>query len=191
MKEPTTTSLFSSLNPSTFGQSVTFTANVSSANGTPTGTVEFRDGGVLIGTATLSGGVATFTTSALGAGTHLMTAVYLGTPVFLGSTSPAGTQTVNEASTVTTLTSTPEPSNLGEVVTFTATVTVVPPGTANVTGTVDFFDDTTKLNSTPVRVQRGVAEFSTASLAKGNHRITAVYSGAHNLSPELRQQVKP
>jgi uncharacterized delta-60 repeat protein len=50
MKEPTTTSLFSSLNPSTFGQSVTFTANVSSANGTPTGTVEFRDGGVLIGT---------------------------------------------------------------------------------------------------------------------------------------------
>src|SRR5262245_61651559 len=64
MKEPTTTSLFSSLNPSTFGQSVAFTANVSSANGTPTGTVEFSDGGVLIGPATLSGGVATFTTSA-------------------------------------------------------------------------------------------------------------------------------
>jgi hypothetical protein len=80
------------------------------------------------------------------------------------------------------------------VVTFTATVTVVPPATATLTGTVDFFDGTTKLNSTGVRVQQGVAVFSTASLAKGNHYITAVYSGARNIggstSPELRQQVK-
>lgn len=194
MKEPTTTSLFSSLNPSTFGQSVTFTANVSSAGGTPTGTVGFTDNGVLIGTGTLSGGVATFTTS-LGAGTHQMTAVYTGTPIFLGSTSPVGTQTVNQAATMTTLSSSPEPSNVGQVVTFTATVTVVPPGTANVTGTVDFFDGGIRLNSNPVRVRQGVAEFSTAGLAKGIHHIIAVYDGANNLgastSPELRQQVKP
>ena len=194
MKEPTTTSLFSSLNPSTFGQSVTFTANVSSAGGTPTGTVEFRDSGVLIGAGTLSGGVATFSTS-LGAGAHQMTAVYTGTPIFLGSTSEVGTQTVDQAATTTTLSSSPEPSNVGQVVTFTAAVTVVPPGTANVTGTVDFFDGGIRLNSNPVRVRQGVAEFSTAGLAKGIHRIIAVYNGAHNLgastSPELRQQVKP
>jgi hypothetical protein len=75
-----TTTLASSLNPSTAGQSVTFTATVS--NGTksvPTGTVAFHDGTVTIGTGTLdSTGTATFTTSTLAAGTHQIAAFYSG-----------------------------------------------------------------------------------------------------------------
>ena len=59
----------SSLNPSVFGQSVTFTATVSAASppgpGTPTGTVTFMDGAAVLGTGNLSAGVATFTTSSL------------------------------------------------------------------------------------------------------------------------------
>src|SRR5438045_143310 len=43
---PTTTTVGSSLNPSTFGQSVTFTATVAGAS--PTGTVTFQDGGTNI-----------------------------------------------------------------------------------------------------------------------------------------------
>src|SRR6202030_3723976 len=50
----TATSVVSSLNPSTFGQSVTFTATVSSAAGTPTGTVTFNDGATALGTVALS-----------------------------------------------------------------------------------------------------------------------------------------
>ena len=77
----TTTAVTSSVNPSVFGQSVTFTATVSPvapAVGTPTGTVAFLDGGSPIGTSTLSGGTATFTTFALGVGTHIITTSYGG-----------------------------------------------------------------------------------------------------------------
>lgn len=96
----TTTVLASSLNPSTPGQAVTFTATVSAvspATGTPTGTVTFRDGGTMLGSAPLSGGRATFSTSTLSAGTHSITAVYSGDTNFTGSTSLALVQTVSQA----------------------------------------------------------------------------------------------
>ena len=68
----TTTAVSSSVNPSEFGQSVTFTATITSGAGTPTGTVQFKDSGVNMGAAqSLSaGGVAQVTSSALTAGTH-------------------------------------------------------------------------------------------------------------------------
>ena len=63
----TATTLTSSVNPSTVGQTVTFTAAVTSSGGTPTGTVNFLDGTTQIGSGTLNGsGVATFSTSAAG-----------------------------------------------------------------------------------------------------------------------------
>jgi ice-binding like protein/Big-like domain-containing protein len=93
----TTTVTSLSANPSTMGQPVTFTATVTAANGsTPTGSVEFFDNGVALGTVAVdSSGHATLTTSALGVGSHNITAVYLGAPGFLSSTSAALTQTVN------------------------------------------------------------------------------------------------
>ena len=63
---PTTTALTSSVNPSLGGQSVTFTATVTTSGmGTPTGTVQFKDGGSNIGSAVTldASGVATFATS--------------------------------------------------------------------------------------------------------------------------------
>src|SRR5581483_6320939 len=103
-KVPTTTTLVSSVNPSTFGQSVTFTATVtSSGSGTPTGTVTFMDGATTLGTGTLSGGVASFSTATLSVGTHSITAVYGGDSTFAGSTSNTVNQVVNKAPSATAL----------------------------------------------------------------------------------------
>ncbi len=82
----TTTVLTFSANPVASGASVTMTATVSSSNGTPTGTVSFYDGGTLLGTGTVSSGVATFSTSSLSTGTHTITATYSGDTNFSTST---------------------------------------------------------------------------------------------------------
>ena len=83
----TTTTVSSSVNPSNLNQSVTFTATVSSVAGTPTGTVQFKDGGTnLGGPQMLNGsGVATFSTTTLVAGIHTITADYSGDGGFLSS----------------------------------------------------------------------------------------------------------
>ena len=88
--------LNSSQNPSTSGQPVTFTTVVaSSTTGTPTGTVNFSDGTQLLGSHTLSGGVAALTTSKLSTGTHSIIAAYAGSADFNTSNSSVLTQTVN------------------------------------------------------------------------------------------------
>src|SRR2546430_8399150 len=62
-KAANSTSVASSNNPSNFGTAVTFTATTSSATGTPTGTVTFKDGATVLGTSMLSRGTATVDTS--------------------------------------------------------------------------------------------------------------------------------
>jgi hypothetical protein len=93
-KYPTTTTLTSSLNPSQFGQAVTFTAHVTSTGPAPTGNVKFLDGTTGIGLATLSGGVAKFTKSTLAVGTHPITAHYNGDAASSTSTSAVVNQVV-------------------------------------------------------------------------------------------------
>jgi uncharacterized repeat protein (TIGR01451 family) len=97
VKLPSAVALTSSLNPSTYGQAVTFTATVSStAGGTPSGSVTFKNGTATMGSSVLNGsGVATFTGSTLGRGTHSITAVYGGSASYMTSTSPVLTQTVH------------------------------------------------------------------------------------------------
>jgi len=90
--QATTTALVSSINPSNFGQSVTFTATVTGAS--PTGTVQFRDGAAVIGTVALAGNAAALVTSSLAPGAHLITAVYSGDVDDATSTSPAVNQIV-------------------------------------------------------------------------------------------------
>jgi streptogramin lyase len=97
---PTTTAVTSSLNPSTTGQSVTFTATVSdTGGGVPTGSVEFYDGSTDLGPGSaLSGSgnsaTSTLTTSTLTAGSHWIRALYSPTGNFAGG-SGSLTQTVN------------------------------------------------------------------------------------------------
>jgi hypothetical protein len=97
----TITALTSSINPSNFGQAVTFTATVTAQGfykGPPTGTVSFFDGTTNIGNSPLNGsGVATLTTSTLAVGTHRITATYNGDTNFAPSTSPVLHQIVQGA----------------------------------------------------------------------------------------------
>ena len=175
----TTTSLSSSTNPSVFGQSVTITATVAAVapgSGTPTGSVEFYDGSTDLGGGTLSGGVATLSTSSLGVGSHGITAVYGGDTDFSTSTSAALTQVVNQAATGVTLSSSVNPSVYGQPVTFTATVAASAPGAGTPTGTVSFMAGSTTLDTETLGPD-GTASFTTSALGVGSPAITAVYSG--------------
>lgn len=84
----------SSANPAPAQSALTFTATVTSAAGSPNGTVSFLDGTTVLGQETLSGGVCTLTTSSLAAGAHTITAVYSGATNFGAGTSAALTQSV-------------------------------------------------------------------------------------------------
>src|SRR5579871_6118266 len=97
----TTAAVVITSGPSTFGQSVTFTATIT-GNGpvSPTGVVLFSDGGANLGQATLSTNAGTttasFSTSSLAGGVHTITASYGGDSNFLASTATL-LQTVNKA----------------------------------------------------------------------------------------------
>lgn len=195
-KAATSTALSSSANPSVSGQSVTFTATVSPTApgaGTPTGTVTFKDGGTTLGTGTLSGGIATYTASALTVASHSITAVYGGNTNFLTSTSSTLTQTVNKAATSISVTTSKTPTVFGEPVTFTATVSAVAPGTGSPTGTVQFKDGAGNLGSAITLDGTGKATFTSSTLNVASHSITAVYSSDTNFaastSPVLSQTV--
>jgi hypothetical protein len=88
-KSDTAIELTSSPNPSAYGEPVTFTAVVSSAAGAPRDgeIVSFMKGMTVIGTGTLRGGLASFTTYILEPGEHSITAVYGGDSNFAGSIS--------------------------------------------------------------------------------------------------------
>ena len=184
VQQPTSyTSL--SVNPATSapGQSVTFTASVSGAGGTaPTGSVNFYDGGTLLGSGSLvAGGMgaqATFGMSSLSLGGHFVTAVYAGDPTYAGSISSVVTETVqpNQPTTTTSLTSSSLTSFAGMSLTFTATVTKSGTG-ATPSGTVTFYDGSASLGSVAVSSSMGQAALTISTLSVGSHSITAVYSG--------------
>ena len=83
----TAVSIAASANPAPLMGFGTLTATVSSAAGTPPGEVSFLDGTTLLGSATVLGGVATFPTATLVTGTHSITAIYVATSNFTGSSS--------------------------------------------------------------------------------------------------------
>ena len=178
-KASTKTTVVSSANPSVFGQSVTFTATVAAVapgSGTPAGTVTFKNGAAILGNGTLSAGKATFSTASLTPGSHSITVTYNGNVDFNTSTSAVLAQTVNKASTKTTVVSSANPSVFGQPVTFTATVAAVAPGSGTPAGTVTFKNGAAILGNGTL--SGGKATFSTATLARGAHSITAVYSGS-------------
>ncbi len=187
----TTTTLSTSTATAVFGQIETLTATVTSPAGTPIGTVFFRDGNTLLGSAPLdASGKATIPVS-LGIGTHTLTTFFSGTTGFADSTSASVAETVNQAATKVALRSSLNPAVTGQAVTFTATVAAVAPGATTPTGTVTFKDGNTVLGTVAVGTG-GTATFTTSFAAAGGHPITAVYSGAANFvggSQALTEQV--
>jgi len=190
-KAPTTTTIASSANPSVVGQTITVTAAVAGYSPTGSVTISIDGGARVIGPLTLNAGTVSTSLSSLSAGSHTITATYGGDPNNQPSTSAPLSQVVNSvaarAPTSTTLTTSGSPSNVGQAVIFTAAVTGSSP-----TGTVTFSDGNTALGS--ASLINGVATFTTTTLSKGAHQMTARYGGdANNLpstSPKLKQQVR-
>jgi hypothetical protein len=187
VKATTNTIVKSSLDPSSWGQSITLTATVVPVNGIGeiTGTVTFNNGLDKLGTATLSHNQATFTTNSLALGTHTIWASYGGDTVNNPSDSVTFKQVVNQAATSTAVASSLNPAKAGNAITFTATVTPKFGGT--VTGTVTFMKGVaslgtvTTLGTGTIDPNTGAATFTTSKLAAGTYAITAVYGGNANL----------
>jgi hypothetical protein len=176
-------SLAASPGAPTYGQPVTLTATVSPPEAT--GTVTFYDNGTAIGTGTLSGGVATFTTSALAVGAHALTAAYAGDPDDTPSTSAALNLTVGQGTTSVSVVANPNPALWGSSLTLTATVS---PSTA--TGTVTFSDESGVLGTGTL--SGGVATLLAGSVAlgPGGHQVTASYGGDASDAPATSPAVQ-
>jgi hypothetical protein len=182
MKADTAVVFSASPNPSGLNQPVTFTASVAAlapGAGAPSGVVQFVDGSTLVGAAVLVGGSASITTNGLAAGSHAMSALYSGDASFTGS-SAASVLTVSPSSTSTTLTSTRNPANVGQSVTFRATVSAPSGG---VSGGVEFYDGTVLMGT--ASASNGVAQLTTSSLPAGGHAIVARYLGNASLPPSI------
>jgi hypothetical protein len=182
----TTVNVTTSANPSGSNQAVTFTATVAvvaPGAGSPTGSIEFRDGSTRLGTVALATGATTvsITTNGLSVGSHTINAIYSGDASFATSTGSL-TQTVNAASTSSTvaITSSANPRKVGLSVTLTATVTAPAGG---VTGTVEFFDGSTSIGTATVTSNK--ATLTTSTLATGGHAITARYAGNATVPPSV------
>jgi hypothetical protein len=167
----------SSLSPSNYGVSVTFTATVTGPNAIPTGTITFLDGATTIGTGILDAtGKATMSISSLVVGNHSITVQYGGDSNFNAVTSSSITQTVNAVAAIVTVTSSINPSTFGQSVVFTATVTGAG---ATPTGTVAVTDGATTLGTITLNAS-GSGVLTTATLTGGSHSLLFTYSGDSN-----------
>ena len=173
------------------------TATVSAVipgSGTPTGLVQFEDfthGLLILGTVPLdSDGTATFSTSHLPFGARSLFAFYEGNANFQISGGDLYEQINRPVATTTTLTASANPAGLGQMVTFTATVTSKP---GTLAGTVVFKDGKTTMG-TGTPIGGGKFTFSTSTLSLGTYAITASYSGdsvhGPSTSAKLTEAVK-
>jgi len=201
-KIDTQTTVISSLNPSTYNTSPlpVFTATVTSlisGQGTPTGTITALYGSYTTGPITLTAGTASFSIPNLEPGINTIIVNYSGDSNFNPSTGLV-TQTVNLASTATTLVSTSAtmPPTYGQPITFTATVTT--PATGTPTGVVNFIEDgmvigTGTLSSSSPYVASIILSNLSVSTTSPYHQIVAEYEGDGNFSPStspiLNQEV--
>lgn len=166
-----------------YGSTSTFTANVTGASGTPTGMVDFYNASTdaLLGTGTLSSGVATFADSTLPVGTTSVTASYTGNgtynPIALG-TGPNASVTVTTGAPVLTLNVSDLTPAYAQPVTFTMTAAPSTMGAASPSGSVTVLDGTVALGTVPLVA--GTAMFTTSMLSVGMHSITFSYPGDTN-----------
>ena len=172
----TTTTLASSLNPSIYGQVVTFTASVKSKSGTPTGTVQIVNGTTVVASGTLVNGKTSIPVSILPAGADAITASYPGGSGFASSKSAPLSQSVTPAATTTSLTSSLNPAATNQSVTFTATVTSQFGGA--VTGSVVFSSGSQTLGT--ASLNGAAASLTTSFAAPGTYTISAQYNGNGN-----------
>jgi hypothetical protein len=178
LPESTTTLVVSPVSPSTYTQSVTLTATVASAgSATPTGTVQFKDGSVNLGSpVAISSGAANLSTATLVPGNHSLAAVYSGDGATQASASASAPFDVAPFVSAVSLSSANASTTFGQNVALTASITG-----KSVGGTLRFMDGATELGT--VTILSCPTVFNVATLGVGVHQITVIYSGDANNAP--------
>ncbi|GAC1471701.1 MAG: hypothetical protein NVSMB9_18150 [Isosphaeraceae bacterium] len=180
----TTTEVSSSVNPSVYGQAVTFTATVtadSPSTATPTGSVQFLVDGAKLGSPIpLAGGSqVSVATASLSSGTHLVTAQFVNADGKFADSKGTLNQAVNPSVTSTQISAAPSPSVAGQVVTLNALVAATAPGSGTPTGDVTFYDGSVAIGTSPLN-SSGVAVLNTSTLVVGVHYLRAISNGSGN-----------
>lgn len=197
-KDTSEIALGSSQNPAGLGSPVTITATATGGYGAvPTGQVIFTVDGIALDPVDLdASGKASFITSSLALGTHNITASYPGaTNFYPAADTPVFRQQIVPPATATTLTSSLNPSAVGDKVSFTASLGTALGFTGTPSGSVTFRDGNVLFATSQVMVKGSqyLAQAAISTLAFGSHSITAAYSGdgstSPSLSPVLIQQV--
>ncbi|MBI1914138.1 MAG: Ig-like domain repeat protein [Planctomycetes bacterium] len=189
-----TVSLASSLNPSTIGDAVTFTATIGApAPGAPNrgGSVTFFDGSTQLGLAVnVSNNQAQLTTTQLPGGTRAINATYSGDSNFQPSSGVLNPpQVVNRINSTTSVSSDINPADYGVMYTFTATVTSSTGSGPVAVGDVTFVDTTTgttlgiRTLDTSGKAKLKVDGSSVAFLDAGLHSVRASFPGDDNYNP--------
>ncbi len=172
-----------------YGATVSMTATVTPASGaTPVGTgVGFYastdptnfNGALFLGqgTAVDANGQSTFSTKALAPGQNYVRAQFGGSAEYGTSNSSSIGVLVHKFPTVTTVSSSPNPANVGDTVTITANVAPASSDPQNSApgGIVTFYDNGVQIGVVS-NMTSGVAAINSTTLGVGTHPITAVYS---------------
>jgi hypothetical protein len=190
--------------PTTLTAALTYTLTNGAA---PSGTVNFYQDGLLIGSGTLTSGQAQFSSSTLsGTTSHQYYAVYVGDTNYQTSTAPTVTTAASSAAaTTTTLTINPNPPVSGSLTTLTATVSYIgttarkagtplpaagppAPATTAPAGMMTFYQDGASLAANGV--SNGVATYTSMTLdTKTTHTYSAAYSGDNNYHSSVSANV--
>lgn len=176
---PTALTLTSSSNPASYLSSVTFTVGLTT-NGQPAGAgnaIQLSVNSQIVSLSTNTSGVATYTIATLTPGSYPVAATFSATNN-LQASSAALTEVISAAPTSITLTGAPNPGDLNQPVTLTATVSSQSSPVGS--GTVTFYDGATPLGTSPL--SGGVASLTASFTTVGVHSLTAVYAGNTDFS---------
>ena len=180
-----------SANPALTLVDIVIHATVTSVGALPTGSVTlYLDGIPAIGPdlgQLDASGQSSFDLGTLTSGSHSISAIYSGDTLTQGSTSALLSETINLRSTALQLSSSVNPSVVGQTITLEAvpTDTSSPPLNGDITGTVTFNEGATILGTSPLipqRVGSPIATLSISNLAAGTHQIVGTYSGDQNFA---------
>ena len=170
------------------GSNYTLIGTLSSALGVPTGPVTFFLDGKEIGTANAANGMTTLPNVTLRPGAHIVWATYPGQGAFPQTQSVVVVLSIDKYPDQVTLKSTPDPSMVGQAVTFTVNVSSADQGF--IPSPVTLTDNLNTVLTTLTPDANGNATFATSSLTAGTHYISASYAGdsEHAASGSVVQQ---